>query len=484
MPSGLSSGLFSAFIDWMYSTGDISIPGGFHDRCGKINELLDNDVSGVVNTILDYSISSASDTKYRIECKTETLEKLLNMWLEKININVNGIPTGIQELSKEYFKERWSGSSFCMLRFKKWENISFNGVTIKVPTIMWLVNGSSIYVGRDKTQNYVLGSDKYYLDKALKNEISVSEKEGFVIQKPYGRWFDEYSNPYLIRKGVIKNLLGIKVLQEKGDEVISKILPYLFVITKGTEGLYKEDINYDDNDMKKMVQAFTEQLEKYKNERGRTPANGVPFDQKYEHLIPDIRNIMTEELYRQGYRSILSGLGFVDMLEISPSRQESRLNPKAFMAETTDGVIGFKSLLLDVVYKIIEKNKTEHAKLFSDNNKLLIVNTPLKINIDSILDSLRSGYDRGVMSIQSYQEILGLDYDTEKQRRKSELDGGDEDLFYPHLIQNQEATPDREGKILPAKPKNEKNEDTGKKKGSPESKNFKNASKDKNEGMR
>jgi len=47
-----------------------------------------------------------------------------------------------------------------------------------------------------------------------------------------------------------------------------------------------------------------------------------------------------------------------------------------------------------------------------------------------------------------------------------------EDLLYPHLIQNVEATPDR---MSPAKPKNEKNEKQGKKPGTPEANNFKNA---------
>jgi molecular chaperone GrpE (heat shock protein) len=40
--------------------------------------------------------------------------------------------------------------------------------------------------------------------------------------------------------------------------------------------------------------------------------------------------------------------------------------------------------------------------------------------------------------------------------------------MYPHLIQNQEAQPDRMG--IPAKPKNEKNEDQNKLKNSPETK--------------
>jgi len=471
--AGLGNGLFQAFLDWVYSAGGISVPSTFHQRCESVSCMLDNDISGVINTVLDYSIESASDAKYTVECSESTLEKLLNKWLERINIDVAGVPTGLQALSKEYFKERWQGSSFCILRFKAWEKITVDGITIEVPTVMWFVNGSSIYVKRPVGGNYKLGSDKYFLDSGFKNEIPVG-KEGIVIQKPYNRWFDQYPTPYLVRKGVLKNFLAIKCLQEKSDEVISKILPYLFMITKGTENMFiNADVNYSDTELKTLIDNFKAELEKYKGEKGNLPAQAVPFDQKYEHLIPDLRNILTEDLYRQGYRAILSGLGFVDMLEIAPSRQESRLNPKAFLAEVNDGVDGFKGILLDVIFKIIQTNKEAHRKLFNDNSKLIIVNSPLRINIETMLEALRSGFDRGVVSIKTYQGVLGVDYDTEKQRRQAELDGGDEELFYPHLIQNQEATPDRTG--IPAKPKNQDTETLNKKKGSPEAKNFKNA---------
>jgi len=454
--SGLGDGLFSAFINWLYTTGDISVPPDFHSRCEKIKGMIDNDISGVINTVLDYSISSASNAQYKIECSDNNLQKLLNTWLQKINLELKGVPTGLQELSKEYFKERWQGSSLCLLRIKGWETLTIDKNTIEVPTIMWYVNGSSVYVKRDADSNYKLGSDIYYLDKEHKVKVPEGNKEEIIMQKPFDRWFDQYATPYLIRKGVYKNWLTMKVLQEKSDEVISKILPYLFIIKKGTERLFIEgDISYDDPDLKKVVDGLKEQLESYKNQKSKTPTNATTFDTEYDHLIPDLRKILTEDLYKQGFRLILSGLGFVDMLEIASSRQESRINPKPFVAEINNGVEGFKSMLLDIVYKIIERNKEKHPKLFSNNNKLLIVNSPLKINVEQILDQLRSGYIYGASSITTYQEVLGLDPETEKERRQKELDEGLEDLFYPHLIQNREDIPDR---IIPSKPKTTKKE--------------------------
>ena len=442
--SGLAAGLFGAFINWLYSTGEITVPKDYHKRCSEIQKMLDDDVSGLVSTITRYSVNSASGANYNIQCSEETLQKLLNLWLKKINLDVSGISTGLQSLSKEYYKERWQGSSFCILRVRDWEKIEVDNVTIEVPTTIWFVNGASIHVKRPKSKNYKLGSDKYYLDEAFKNEIPSKKDEEIIIQKPFNRWFDKYSSPYLVNNGVLKNWLAIKVLQNKTDEVISKFLPYLFLITKGTEELFTNaDINYDDEDMKKVVENFKQQTQKYKNKKGKVPANAVPFDTKYEHLIPDLRKILTEELYRQGYRAILAGLGFIDMLEISPSRQENRLNPRPFISEVNAGVDGFKEILLEVIYHIVDRNKSKHKKLFSDNKKLLIVNSPLRINIEQIIDQLRSGYVYGVSSITTYQEILGLDPETEKERREQELEDGLEELFHPHVIINREDIPDR-----------------------------------------
>src|SRR3989304_6117157 len=120
--SGLS--LYEAFINYLYSSGAIEIPQIFHERCAKINEMFDNDISGIVSTIIDYSINSSSEAILKIECSDDTTEELLNLWLSKINVNINGIPTGLQEVAKEYYKERWAGSSLCLMRVSNWEKIS------------------------------------------------------------------------------------------------------------------------------------------------------------------------------------------------------------------------------------------------------------------------------------------------------------------------------------------------------------------------
>ena len=133
--SGLS--LYEKFLEYLFSTSEITVPTEFHDRCNKIREMLDDDVSGVINSLLDYSVNSASEAIFRVECTEPTLQRLLNMWLQGVNLDIPGIPTGLQALSKEYYKERWAGSSFCVLSIRGWEPIEIDNVEIQVPQVMW-----------------------------------------------------------------------------------------------------------------------------------------------------------------------------------------------------------------------------------------------------------------------------------------------------------------------------------------------------------
>ena len=91
---------------------------------------------------------------------------------------------------------------------------------------------------------------------------------------------------------------------------------------------------------------------------------------------------------------------------------------------------------------IILENKIDHRKLFSDNKALKIVNSPLKINVQYILDSIRSGFVYGAVTIETYQETLGIDPEQELQRMRKEWDNGLRDIYYPHVIQNTEKDQD------------------------------------------
>lgn len=434
-------GLFQRFINYLYSKGDISVPADFPSQCAKIKQMMGNDVTGIVSTITNYSINSASEAKLKVECSDSTTEELFNLWLSMININLNGVPTGLQELAKEYYKERWQGSSLCLLKVSNWQTITINKTSIKVPTVLWYVNGASITIERKKEKYVKLGTDKYYYDEQKK--IPVIEdirKEQLFVQKPFSRWISQYPTPYLVLNGVLKNFLGVEVLSSKVDEVISKVLPYLFIIEKGDKDAFiQKDVDYSDPELKKLVNGLKDYLSRYQQEKSNVPLTAVPFDQQYKHLIPDLTKILSAELYTQGYRAILSGLGFVSVVQgIGDTRKEEVLNPKPFIAEVNAGVRDFKSMLMDVIKVIIKTNKIEHRKLFSEKKSLEITNSPLKINVESILDAIRSGFVYGAIGYTTYQEILGINPEQELERAKKEWNEGYRQLFYPHAIQNQE----------------------------------------------
>ena len=429
MDTQISNGMFASFwstlISVLYSRKTLIVPQTFHERCGVIKAMTENDTTGLINSLLNYSINSAASAKFSVECENENLQALLNMWLDQINLQIEGIPTGLDELAKDYYRERWAGSSFCAMRMQQWKEIKLNGNSIFVPTVMALVNGASLYVKRNITGNFKLGSDKYFLDQHFKNELQTTEKEAVVIQKPFNRWFDKYPTPYLISTGVYKNFLVFDTLAHKSDEVVAKIVPYLFEIIKNTENMMVQGkLNYTSAQMKEEIQQFKEAMNTYENEPGKTPMSEHQIDTKYAHSIPEIEPIV-------------------------------------------------KTALLEGIYKVVAKNE-KNKKFFAEKNKINIIASPLKINIESILDAIRSGYDRGPVSAQSYLESIGFDYEQEMQRRTKEADNGVEDLFYPHLVQNIE---NKGEDIHPSKLRNnDKLEKLGKKPGTPEAKNFKKAS--------
>ena len=96
------------------SSSAIRIPTKYRDQVLLTKKLLNNDVSGLVNSILDFSIESAL-VEYSVEANGGT-QDLLNNWLNSINASLLGkIPVGIRALAKQYFIERWKGSSNLLL---------------------------------------------------------------------------------------------------------------------------------------------------------------------------------------------------------------------------------------------------------------------------------------------------------------------------------------------------------------------------------
>ncbi len=471
--------LFGRLLDYVFTQKAITITKKFHEQCLNVKSILENDVTGLINTVLNFAVDSAAEANYRIEIeKNDKLEGFLNNWLNNINqgIAYTGIVPGINELANEYFKETWQGSSLSLFRIQGWKEMSFDGNKIYMPTVILLVNGSCVYIDLEDKNNPLTGV-KYYLGKKGSKELKNTNTEKIVVYKPYERWASTYPTPYIYKKGIYKNYRSIEILQDKGDELITKALPYLLLLKKGSEAMAQRGVKYDDKKLTEVNKYLQDNLDTYKKQHGKVPVYATPFDTILEHFIPEYGKILKEDLFSQSYRGILSGLGMVDIISaVSNSRQQSVLNPKPFIADVNARVDDVTKIIGQILYEVRLKNKDNLPKLFSESSNIKVARTPLSINTEGILDILRGAYDRGTMSIESWQEILKLNPKIERERRLREYKNGDEDIYYPHLIQNQENNQDIRPTIQRKEIK-DKNESSGKQKGSPEANEYKNASK-------
>ena len=302
----------------------IIVPTIYQERVKAVKTMLEDDMSGLVDSLTDFAVDSAS-VNFTVETDNEKVTQILKKWLEKVNAGYNGqIPRGIDALAEEYFKERWKSSSFPILKITKWENID----GLSVPTKMFFVDGESVRA-EDKEKDdttKTLFSYNYYLGSGKNDPLD----KGVIITKPYGRWFDKYPNPYLIKRGVYHNWKIIQSLKNKQTEILDQIIPYLFLVKKGSEALDLQDKGYTQEDLKS-VKNDLEKLVKTIRElqTGQTtPTRVTNWDEELKHLIPDLEVIFKRELFAVAEREILSGLGFIDVVEAtSTSRRESVLNP-------------------------------------------------------------------------------------------------------------------------------------------------------------
>ena len=428
----------------------IIVPSGFQARTTAVKTMLTDDISGLVDSLTDFSVSSAS-VDFSIETGNAEFTKILKKWLASINAAYMGkIPSGINPLSEEYFKERWKSSSFPILKIADWAPI--NGIL--VPSKMFIVDGAAVYaMDKNKDTAKTLLNYDYYLGKGKKNKLD----KNVIFTRPYGRWFDKYPLPYLIKRGVYHNWKIIESLKNKQTTVLDQVIPYLFLIKKGSDLLDREGITFQNEDLKKVMEQYKTLMKNVK--AGKTPTRASSWDEEISHFIPDLKNIFEPALFAVAEKSILSGLGFIDVVEAtSTSRKESILNPKVFIEETKKGVKDFKQLLREIVNLIIAKN-SDHKKYM--NLDFRIVNSPVTAFMtNEFKNSTRNLWERGQLSNQTYCELVGeVEYETEIGRRKQEKKDGIETLMAPHQAQaivpkTEEDTPiekeiDKNGKPIP-----------------------------------
>lgn len=445
----------------------IVVPTSFSDQCNVIQLMLKDDITGLIDVLTDFAVES-SKVDFTIEANNDRLNEIFKRWLETVNIGYGTVPIGIKALAEEYFKERWKGSSFCVLKIAKWEKV--DGSDLILPTKMFIVDGSSVHAKDvdESDDNLKLGSYKYYVGT---NEDAkyLLKSDSSIINRPYSRWFDKYPTPYLIKRGVYHNFKIIESLKTRQTEILDQIIPYLLLIKKGTEGLATTGTKIYSNpelqDVIKQMQDLMTDMKStsYSDKQIKSPIRATNFDEEIKHLIPDVGTMFKTELFEQAERNILSGLGFVDVIQgVSSTRREATLNPKAFIQEVNSGVEGFKDMLTQLLV-IIKLQNESHIKYNSTD--LYVCSSPVKgFMTEDFKDRIRMLYDRGGISKRTYVELVGeVDYDTEKFRREKEEKSGDAYTMYPPIIKNDEEKGiDLQGQDPYEDNTNPKNTDTGK----------------------
>lgn len=461
------------------SNNSIVMPSGYYNQVIETKKMLTNDFTGLVNTMLDFAVNTFK-TEYVVETGNSNFDKILNKWLNNINSSLRGkIPVGIKALSIEYAKERWKGSSFCLLR-SLWNEENIDRDKFILPTKMWFVAGENIIITESTDEKKIIGSEQYALQTGkdrnkssdrLSLPISKSKYgsnifEEIFVQKPFTFWTDSYPVPYLILRGLYKNLKMIELIESKSSSLVSKAIEYFAMVKKGTERLFLDgNIGYDEKALTDIKERFQDVFSENSSGK-RTPINVSQFDTDFSHIIPDYEKILTHNLRVTYERNIMAGLGLIEILEgVGTSRKESIYSPKPFITEVESGQADFKNMLIDIIETIKEKNKSQHPKFM--NTDIKIYSRPISAFLTKdILDHIRSAYDRGVLSKETYTEICtSASHSIEIRRREEESVSGVDNILYPPVIQNIEKDPD-------AKRSLEKEENTDDTKKSIEKLNF------------
>jgi len=476
----------------LFQVKPITEPSKYRDKVLSVKDILKHDISGLVNTVLDYGISAVSSVQYTVITDDPSLTKTLTEWLENINSSLRGhIPTGIEPLSKEYCRERWKGSSHLLLRtFWKEED------GIQLPTSMFFVDGEDIVCKNGDDPTITLGEEKYALriSNDEKDDINLpkGKMEEIFVQMPYESWGTRETTPYLMRKGLWHNLMFMAMLAEKGEFVVARALEYLFLIKKGTENLYLQgNISYSKDDLEKVSKDFQDLLAKKQydvplNTTG-TPTYATQFDTSMEHLIPEYTKIINHELFSVVERRLLAGLGLIQGLEgMTASTKKDTYNSRPFVGEVKQTVKDFSFLLTDIMKEIVARNDKKKWKEASIH---ITISPIIELISEEGKTFLRSLYDRGLLSRETIISLLGeANFDTEVTRLRDEKKKGIDDVMFPPVITNideqfgAQSLPGKPGsKVKEPGEKNttKRNDNVPADKVGPEKKNYTNASEEK-----
>lgn len=414
---------------------NIRVKTKFKDQVSQIDHLLSNDKTGMVSTVLDFMIHSAT-VDMKIETQNDTLNDFLKKWQTRIlNRDANiDIPGGLRALSTENFRERWR-SSLLALKVQWGEEDFGNNGTFIVPKRMWFVDGGAITT----KSNGSLNTRQFFLRVNKEKTIELKQKvnESIFIRKPYTAWHKDVVTPYLVKRGTVFNALMKNAITQKQSDVIEAIMPILLQLKAGNDELALQGLNPSEEDYKKLKDKFVEAKEKFESggNFGDIIAS-LRHDVNLDYLIPDLTKIFDEKIVRSTDRNLLASLGLIELVGFSSTREEAILNPKVLVEEVTDAVSDWANLLQDVMIEMMKRNKANHRNL-ADNEIQVIPGTIKAFLTDEMRSMLRSMFDRGVVSHQNATEdIANMNFEVQLNRNKREDKNNVTDIMTPPLIQN------------------------------------------------
>lgn len=445
---------------------NISVPMQFDAQMELLNNsIYKNDKTGIVNTVVDFMCHAAT-VPLNIETQNETLDANLSRWQKYyLNKDINiDVPRGLRELSTQYFIERWK-SSFIALNVQ-WGMVDFgiNGQW-SMPIKMWLADGSRIVVDANDSS---LANRKYYLDRERTKPLIETKDKSVLIRKPFNPWYDVYPTPFLVKRGVLFNSLLKNAIIDKQAEIIQQIIPYLLLLKSGSDKLAELNMLASESEMKALKDSIINAVKDYDTtgELGKLLAP-LSYDVNVEHLMPDLTKVFDPKIIQSADKNILAGLGMIEVEGFSKNRQETILNPKMLVEEVKEAVADWVSMLEEVMFQMLERNKSKFPRLAA--NEIRVVPGLIKSFLtQEMKDMIRSLYDRGLIAKQNFvEDVAEFDFEVQVERRTKETERNLDKTLYPPVVQNYEQYAE------PTDNTNLENQD--KKPGSPEAKNFKNA---------
>jgi len=416
---------------------NIHVPHEFSSQVEKIDHLLHNDKTGIVDTILDFMVHSAT-VPMKIETENENLNTMLEIWQDEIlnrGINID-IPSGFRELSAQYYRERWR-SSFIGLKVR-FEEVDFGeNKKFIFPTKMWLVNGGAIDVD---CKNPSLPGKKYFLKtgKGRPVELRNKPREMIFIRKPYALWHQCFPVPYLVKRGILFNALLKEAIVTKQADVIETIIPYLLTLKAGTDLLAERNLLPTEKELKKLQKSIKDAVDEKSHHRIGELIASLSYDTELEHFMPDLIKVFDPDILKSVDRNLLAGLGLVELEGFSKTRQESVLNPKVLVEEVTDAVLDWACLIETVILETIILNRPKHPKFTS--GKIQVIPGTIKAFMTNEMRTLLRGlYDRGLLAKETtVEEISDLNFEVQVERRTKEDERNLQNIMKAPIIQNLE----------------------------------------------